>query len=100
VIGHVLAGAVNLEAGAVNLEVEAQAEQETGMDDAAWMRARFDQLEAVPATGRLPRIARFIDSGRRFDLDLLLDFGLQRLLDGLTPMVSSAAASSPSGATG
>ncbi|MFI5890661.1 TetR/AcrR family transcriptional regulator C-terminal domain-containing protein [Actinoplanes sp. NPDC051513] len=74
---------------AVNLEEEAQAEQETGMDDAAWMRARFDQLEAVLATGRLPMIARFIASDERFDLDLLLEFGLQRLLDGLEPLVGA-----------
>jgi AcrR family transcriptional regulator len=74
---------------AVNLEEEAQAEQETGMDDAAWLRARWDQLDAVLATGRLPMIARFIASDEPFDLDRLLEFGLQRLLDGLESLVSA-----------
>jgi AcrR family transcriptional regulator len=74
---------------AVNLEEEAQAEQETGMDDAAWLRARWDQLDAVLATGRLPMIARFIASDEPFDHDRLLVFGLQRILDGLEPLVSA-----------
>jgi hypothetical protein len=36
---------------AINLEEEAQAEQETGMTDTDWMRARMDRLTAVLASG-------------------------------------------------
>lgn len=69
---------------AVNLEDEAQAVQESGVDDVEWMREREDQLMAVLGTGRMPLMARFVaDGGGDFNLDILLEFGLQRLLDGL-----------------
>ena len=73
---------------AVNLESEAQAEQETGLTDQEWMRARQDRFTAVLAGGKLPMMARFVAAeDREFDLDTLLEFGLQRLLDGLAPLL-------------
>jgi len=73
---------------AVNLADEAQAEQETGLTDAQWIQAQQHRLSAVLASGKLPMMARFIAAGdREFHLDTLLEFGLQRLLDGLAPMV-------------
>ncbi|MBL7258649.1 TetR/AcrR family transcriptional regulator C-terminal domain-containing protein [Paractinoplanes lichenicola] len=69
---------------AVNLEEEAQAEQESGIDERQWMQAQQQRMAAVLATGRFPQMARFITAeDRSFDLDSLFDFGLQRLLDGL-----------------
>ncbi|MEU4242329.1 TetR/AcrR family transcriptional regulator C-terminal domain-containing protein [Actinoplanes sp. NPDC026619] len=68
---------------AVGLEEEAQAEQETGMTDHDWFATQQRRFDAVLATGRLPMMARFAASGSDFGLDMLLDFGLQRLLDGL-----------------
>jgi hypothetical protein len=54
------------------------------------MRARQGRLAAVLATGDLRMIARFIDApDSEFDLDLLLEFGLQRLLDGLEHWLSA-----------
>jgi hypothetical protein len=74
---------------AVNLEEEAQAVQETGMTEAEWMRAHEGRLAAVLATGKLPMMARFIaGADRDFSLDILLEFGLQRLLDGLESMLT------------
>jgi DNA-binding transcriptional regulator YhcF (GntR family) len=79
---------------AVNLEDEAQAEQESGLTDAEWMQAQEDRFSAVLASGRLPLIARFVaDDDHEFDLDILLEFGLQRLLDGLAPLVDRRPAS-------
>ena len=75
---------------AVNLEEEAQAEQESGMTDEEWMQAQQDRFAAVLATGRLPMMARFAAGDHEFDLDLLLDFGLQRLLDGLASLLGDA----------
>jgi hypothetical protein len=72
---------------AVNLENEAQAEQETGLTDTEWMQAQQNRLSAVLASGQLPMMARFIAADREFDLDTLLEFGLQRLLDGLVPLL-------------
>lgn len=75
---------------AVSLEAEAQAEQDSGLTEAEWMRAHQGRLAAALATGKLPLIARFIDAGdSEFDLDLLLEFGLQRLLDGLEHWLSA-----------
>ncbi|MGX6606072.1 TetR/AcrR family transcriptional regulator C-terminal domain-containing protein [Micromonosporaceae bacterium Da 78-11] len=76
---------------AVNLEDEAQAEQETGLTDAEWMQTQQDRFTAVLATGRLPMMARFMAADdRRFTLDTLLEFGLQRLLDGLEPLLGQS----------
>ena len=73
---------------AVNLEEEAQAEQETGMTETEWFRSRQDRLAEVLATDRLPMLAAYITADdSEFDLDTLLEFGLQRLLDGLEPLL-------------
>jgi AcrR family transcriptional regulator len=72
---------------AVNLEAEAQAEQESGLTGAEWMQVQEDRLAAVLASGRLPMMARFVAAGDEFNLDILLEFGLQRLLDGLAPLL-------------
>ena len=74
---------------AVNLDTEAQAEQETGMTEREWLRSQQDRFAAVLATGRLPMMARYLAAQRDdFDLDVLFEFGLQRVLDGLAPMMS------------
>lgn len=73
---------------AVNLEDEAQAEQETGVTDTEWLRAQQEHLRLVLASGQLPMIARYLaTSDQDFDLDTLLEFGLQRLLDGLASLL-------------
>ncbi|WP_245924003.1 TetR/AcrR family transcriptional regulator [Paractinoplanes atraurantiacus] len=69
---------------AVNLEEEAQAEQETGMTDQQWLASQGERFAAVLGTGKLPLMARYITEGDHdFNLDVLLEYGLQRLLDGL-----------------
>ena len=68
---------------AVNLAEEAQAEQDTGMTDEQWMQTQEQRFAAVLATGRLPMLARFAEGDNDFSLDVLLDFGLTTILDGL-----------------
>jgi len=69
---------------AVNLEEEQQAVQETGMTDEDWLESQHERLAAVLAGGRLPMMTRaLVGEGVEFSLDILLEFGLQRLLDGL-----------------
>jgi DNA-binding transcriptional regulator YhcF (GntR family) len=75
---------------AVNLADEAQAEQDTAMTDKQWLQAHEDQLRVVLAGGELPMIARFIAAERPFDLDILVEFGLERLLDGLEALLAGA----------
>jgi DNA-binding GntR family transcriptional regulator len=73
---------------AVNIESEAQAEQETGLTDDQWLQARQARLAETLSSGRFPMIARFVTADDvEFDLDLLMEFGLQRLLDGLAPLL-------------
>jgi DNA-binding transcriptional regulator YhcF (GntR family) len=75
---------------AVNLEAEAQAEQDTGLTDDEWMQARQDQLATVLASGDLPMIARYVTApGAGFDLDELMEYGLRRILDGLAVQLSA-----------
>jgi DNA-binding transcriptional regulator YhcF (GntR family) len=72
---------------AVGLAEEAEAEQETAMTDKQWLDSQQGRLAAVLATGMLPMIARFLAQDTPFDLDILLEFGLQRLLDGLAALL-------------
>jgi hypothetical protein len=53
------------------------------MTDEQWMQAQQDRFAEVMATGRLPLMARFAAGDNDFSLDLLLDFGLNAILDGL-----------------
>ncbi|MFI7492769.1 TetR/AcrR family transcriptional regulator C-terminal domain-containing protein [Micromonospora echinaurantiaca] len=72
---------------AVNRAEEAQAEQDSGLTDTQWMAAQEQRIGGVLADGRLPLLARFIIADVVWDLDMLFEFGLQRLLDGLAPLL-------------
>lgn len=70
---------------ALNLEPEAQAEQDTGMTADEWVDHQTTQLADLIRTEDL-RGFRDLPNGFDFDYDLdqLFDFGLQVVLDGLT----------------
>jgi DNA-binding transcriptional regulator YhcF (GntR family) len=75
---------------AVSLEMETQAEQDTGLSNDAYMTAQEAQFRAVFAGGAFPTLARMsaqpeIDLG----LDTLFEFGLARLLDGLATFLGA-----------
>jgi DNA-binding transcriptional regulator YhcF (GntR family) len=73
---------------AVNRAEEAQAEQDSGLTDAQWMEAQEERFGTVLADGRLPLMARFLTADDVvWNLDVLFEFGLQRLLDGLAPLL-------------
>ncbi|MFC6020076.1 TetR/AcrR family transcriptional regulator C-terminal domain-containing protein [Plantactinospora solaniradicis] len=85
---HIAATTANYVRGtAVNLEREAEAEQDTGVTDDEWMRTRGAAVAAMFNAGAFPLLA---SSANRPDVDLNLDslfeFGLQRLLDGMVPL--------------
>jgi AcrR family transcriptional regulator len=70
---------------ATNLESEAEAEGETGVDEEGWMRSHEPEFEALAATGSFPTFARIlkeISGGFDLDLDRVFEFGLGLLLDG------------------
>ncbi len=69
---------------AVNLEPEAQAEQDTGMTSSEWMASQESVMRAIVATGDFPMFAELqLEPTLDLTLDSLFEFGLARLLDGL-----------------
>ncbi|MFE3542921.1 GntR family transcriptional regulator [Nocardia sp. NPDC059177] len=81
---HVYATLVNYVRGtAMNIESEARAELDTGMTSAQWGAARL-------AVDR-PLITQLTEPNTEVDLDSLFAFGLERLLDGLTIVMTPLA---------
>jgi AcrR family transcriptional regulator len=68
---------------ALNLEAEAQAEQDSGLTSDEWMQTQERGFRAIAAAGDFPLLNRLVDSDMEFDLDQLFEFGLGRLLDGV-----------------
>jgi len=70
---------------ATNLESEAEAQGETGVDEEGWMQSRGPEFAALAATGAFPTFAQIlgeIRGGFDLDLDRVFEFGLGLLLDG------------------
>ncbi|HYW26844.1 MAG TPA: TetR/AcrR family transcriptional regulator C-terminal domain-containing protein [Terriglobales bacterium] len=76
---------------AMNLEMEAEAEAATGVDNEEWLDAQEPALRAIVTAGRFPVFTRFISQEYDFSLDGLFEFGLGRLLDGLAALVAEGA---------
>lgn len=68
---------------ALNLEAEAQAEQDSGLTNDEYMQTQEQGFRDVAATGDFPLLDRLVNSELELDLDQLLEFGLARILDGL-----------------
>ncbi len=94
---------------AVNLEPEAQAEQDSGVTSDEWIASQGAQLQAIVATGSFPMFAEMAQlEDLELSLDTLFEFGLLRLLDGIEVFVerrrstaaSNSATAPPSGDSG
>lgn len=68
---------------ALNLEAEAQAEQDSGLTSDEWMQTQEPGFHVIAGTGDFPLLDRLVNSEMELDLDQLFEFGLGRLLDGL-----------------
>ncbi|MFF4404541.1 TetR/AcrR family transcriptional regulator C-terminal domain-containing protein [Streptomyces sp. NPDC001262] len=76
---------------AVNLEDEADAEQDTGMTQDEWIETRAADMERILAAGHFPVYERmFREADEEFSLDSMFEFGLARLLDGLEPFIAAS----------
>ncbi|MEV4762544.1 TetR/AcrR family transcriptional regulator C-terminal domain-containing protein [Micromonospora chokoriensis] len=85
---HLVAALANHVRGtAVNLEREAEAEQDTGLTDDEWMAAHADVLGGLLAAGEFPHLSRLTRSTVDLNVESLFEFGLQRLLDGIAPLL-------------
>ena len=72
---------------AVNLELEADAEAATGLNSEEWLDTQEPALRSIVEAGRFPVFERITAADYDFNLDNLFEFGLQRLLDGLTAVI-------------
>ncbi len=72
---------------AANLEPEAEAAQDTGLDNEQWMDSQEAAMAALVKTGPFPHLSRVMGESVELDLDTLFEFGLQRLLDGLEDLI-------------
>lgn len=73
---------------AVNLELEAEAEAATGMDNEQWMDTQEAEMRRIMAGGEFPMFERLATTEYDFDLENLFEFGLQRLLDGMAVLIN------------
>ncbi|MFZ0214585.1 MAG: TetR/AcrR family transcriptional regulator C-terminal domain-containing protein [Candidatus Dormiibacterota bacterium] len=71
----------------LNVEMEAEAEAATGIDNEAWMDEQEPRLRAILGSGDFPVFRAYVAQEYDFDLDGLFEFGLQRLLDGFEVLV-------------
>jgi AcrR family transcriptional regulator len=68
---------------ALNLEAEAQAEQDSGLTSDEWMQTQEHGFRVIAGTGDFPLLNQLVNSEMELDLNQLFEFGLGRLLDGL-----------------
>jgi AcrR family transcriptional regulator len=71
------------------LEPEAEATRYSGMTADEWMATQSANLTEVIAAQRLTHFQALVEEEFDFDLGNLFEFGLARLLDGLTPWVTA-----------
>jgi AcrR family transcriptional regulator len=75
---------------AVNLELEADAEAASGMNSDEWMDTQGPAMRSIVEAGRFPVFERLTAAEYDFSLENLFEFGLQRLLDGLTAVIDGS----------
>jgi AcrR family transcriptional regulator len=73
---------------ATSLESETEAELDSGMTSDEWMQAQSPTLRALAGSGAFGAFMHLVEhSDLELDLDSLFEFGLARLLDGLTVFI-------------
>jgi DNA-binding transcriptional regulator YhcF (GntR family) len=88
----------HVKAAATGLDIERQAERDTGLDIEEWMRDHDPRFRPVIQSGRFPHLAKLDDNADvELDLTALFEFGLASLLDGFAQVLRTA--SSPQGAS-
>jgi AcrR family transcriptional regulator len=73
------------------LEPEAEAIRDSGLTADEWMQTQEASFLGVLDTNALPHFRELIETEFDYDLDQLFEFGLGRLLDGLTPWIAARA---------
>lgn len=68
---------------AINLDSEAEAVRDTGLNDEEWMQEQEGRMAAITLSGEYPTLTRIVEHDIDFNLESFFEFGLQRLLDGM-----------------
>jgi AcrR family transcriptional regulator len=75
---------------ALKLVSELEAQEDTGLTSDEWMEAQRAQADAAFASGAFPFLARLSAGGEvDVNLDSLLEFGLERMLDGVAALIDA-----------
>jgi DNA-binding transcriptional regulator YhcF (GntR family) len=74
---------------ALNIQSEVRAEQDTGLTSDEWIETQRRAIAAVVASGRFPAFAEASRHPFDYDLDVVFEYGLQRLLDGVAAHLSA-----------
>lgn len=74
---------------AINFELEAEAEENTGITGDQWLASQDTTLSGILASGSFPMLHRTTAQlGGDFDLDRIFEFGLTRVLDGIQMLIT------------
>lgn len=73
---------------AMAVELELQAQQDTGMTADEWLAANETRMDSIQLAGTYPVLSTLFGDGE-FDLELgtLFEFGLERMLDGIESLI-------------
>ncbi|GAA0555318.1 TetR/AcrR family transcriptional regulator C-terminal domain-containing protein [Paractinoplanes ferrugineus] len=71
------------------LEPEALAIRDSGLTNDQWVQSQAERFLAVVGDAALPRFRELTRHDFDFDLTMLFEFGLARLLDGLEPYIAA-----------
>jgi hypothetical protein len=75
---------------AMNVELQSEAEQDSGLTDDEWIESQGANFARVLASGRYPVLERIFEApGVDLDVDSLFEFGLRRLLDGYAALLQA-----------
>ncbi|MER5643728.1 TetR/AcrR family transcriptional regulator [Streptosporangium sp. NPDC002524] len=79
-----------VQGSALLLVNEVEAERRTGVTTKQWRALKAPMLQEILESGRFPMLSRLHEErGDAIDLDEWFEFGLRRLLDGLTVLIES-----------
>jgi DNA-binding transcriptional regulator YhcF (GntR family) len=84
-----------------SLEPEAEAEQDTGVNSDEWMQTQEDRFNAAASSAGYDNLLKpMMETDLDMDLNTIFEFGLARILDGLSVLVTQSQSARSQLATG
>ncbi|WP_328607999.1 TetR/AcrR family transcriptional regulator C-terminal domain-containing protein [Amycolatopsis sp. NBC_00345] len=76
---------------ALSLQAEARDRQDTGMASDEWMNTQAAEIQEIVATGRYPTMEYLVTQDFDQNLDVMFEYGLRLLLDGVEQQLARGA---------